>query len=287
VPAEHIAKGRALEQAVKFIQETILESSPELRGTSFSIENNVRDRSSGVLHEIDVLVKTHLRTDYEATWIFECKNWSEPVGKNEVIVLAEKVEALRASKGFLVAKSITSEAKAQLELKKRLSFIRCSEDFLSPLISAEIIHTVADPFPVSLQIKYRGESLPPPNLPSPDVAQLDCLLDGKPTNFLSYIQSHIDDMIRKDMKNNKRRYDHCGTHWGQTWVQMCFWERELVVGGIEVEFIIIPHFFFVKTARSKILSKFELEGRGRVYSFEPIEDYEDGQKLEIQMMQRL
>jgi hypothetical protein len=30
-----------------------------------------------------------------------------------------------------------------------------------------------------------------------------------------------------------------------------------------------------------------LEGRGRVYSFEPIEDYEDGQKLEIQMMQRL
>jgi hypothetical protein len=89
------------------------------------------------------------------------------------------------------------------------------------------------------------------------------------------------------MKKNKRRYEHYGTHWGQPSVQMCFGERELVIGGIEVEFITIPHFFFVKTARSKILSKFELEGRGRVYSFEPIEGFEDGETLEIQMVKVL
>src|SRR6267378_3078879 len=111
---EHIDKGRALEQAVKFIQETILESSPNLKGSDFTIENNVRDTSSGVLHEIDVLVITQPNTDYEAKIIFECKNWSKPVDKNEITILADKVEALQATKGFIVAKSLTSHAQAQL-----------------------------------------------------------------------------------------------------------------------------------------------------------------------------
>jgi hypothetical protein len=111
----NIDKGRALEQAVKFITETILSSTPELKGTSCSIETKVRDNSSGVLHEIDVLVKTHLNSDYEATWIFERKNWPKPVDKNEIIILAEKVEALQASRGFIVAKSLTTEAQAQIE----------------------------------------------------------------------------------------------------------------------------------------------------------------------------
>lgn len=287
MPTKHIAKGRDLEQAVKFIQETILESSPNLKGTEFTIDTNVRDRSSGVLHEIDVLVKAHLNTDYEATWIFECKNWSKPVGKNAVIVLAAKVEALRASRGFLVAKSITSEAKAQLDQTKRLEFIRCSDDFLSPLISARLIHTVADPLPIVLQIKYCGDSLPPPTLPSMNEKQMDCLLNGEPTNFLSYLQPHIDDLVREDMKKNMMKYNHEGAHWGQTSVQMCFWERELVIGGIGVEYITIPLFFFVKTSHSNIRSKFELEGQGRVYLFEPIEDLYGGRNLEIHMLQKL
>jgi hypothetical protein len=283
---EHIEKGRALEQAVKFIQETILKSSPELTGTTFTIETNVRDTSSGVLHEIDVLVKTHLKTDYEATWIFECKNWSKPVDKNEVIILAEKVEALHASRGYLVAKSLTAEAQAQIGLKKRLEFICCTEDFLSPMNSAEIIHRVTEPLPITIQIKDRN-SPPSPDLQCLDWKKMDCRLNGQPNDFLAYIKPHIDDMIRDDEGENRAKYLNAGTHWGQVAAQISFSPGELMLGQIDVEYIVIPLRFFVETRRKKILSKFELAGRGRAYSFEPIEDFIDGKKLEIHMVQKL
>ena len=283
---DNMAKGRALEQAVKFIQEAILKESPELKGTNFTIETNVRDKSSGVLHEIDVLVRTHLKTDYEAAWIFECKNWSSPVGKNEVIILAEKVEALRANKGFLVAKSITSEAQAQLQQKPRLEFIRCSEDFLTPFNSIEIIHSLTDLLPVVLNIKDRN--LPPsPDLLALDWKKLDCRLNGQPLNFLDYINPHIDDLVRDNANKNQSKYRYCGTHWGQASVQMCFSKGELMIGQIDIEYIVIPLYFFVKISRKKILSRFELEGHGRTYSFEPIEDLENGKQLEIHIVQRL
>jgi hypothetical protein len=88
------------------------------------------------------------------------------------------------------------------------------------------------------------------------------------------------------MEQNKKRYAHAGTHWRQISPTLFFGERELVIGGIVVDYVTIPLFFFVKTSRSQILSKFELEGRGRVYSFEPIETF-DGQTLEFQMIKTL
>jgi|ERR1039458_1971637 hypothetical protein len=283
---ERIDKGRALEQAVKFIQETILNSSPALKGTHFTIETNVRDTSSGVLHEIDVLVKTQPDTDYEAKVIFECKNWSNPVDKNAVIILAEKVEALHASRGYLVAKSLTTEAQAQIALKKRLEFIRCTEDFLSPLNGVEIIHRVTEALPITVQIKDRN-SAPSPELRSLDWKTLDCRLNGEPGDFLAFIKPHIDDLIHEDEKKNHAKYINTGTHCGQVAAQLGFSPGELMLGQIDVEYIVIPLWFFVETRRKKILSKFELAGRGRAYLFEPIEDFIDGKKLEIRMVQKL
>jgi len=70
-------------------------------------------------------------------------------------------------------------------------------------------------------------------------------------------------------------------------MQMSFSKGELMIDSLDVEYIVIPLKFFVKIRRSKLLSKFELEGRGRAYSFEPIEDFEDGKSLEIHMVQKL
>jgi hypothetical protein len=38
--AKNVKKGRQLERAVKFIQEAILDSAPQLEGSKFSIETN-------------------------------------------------------------------------------------------------------------------------------------------------------------------------------------------------------------------------------------------------------
>ncbi len=279
-------KGRALEKAVRFIQETILSSDPKIKGTEFIIETNKRDNSSGVLHEIDVLVKTHPNSDYEATWVFECKNWAKPVDKNEVIVFAEKVEALRASRGFLVAKALSKEAESQLAQKSRLRFIRCTEDFLSPLNSAEIFHSVTDVLPMVVKIKERG--VPCRQNPTTlDWRTIACHLNNEPVGLLSFIGPQIDEMIREDQKKHAALYRNDGTHWGETTRLIEFAKGEFVIGDMDVEYLTLPVQFFVTTRRKRILSKFELEGQGRAYSFEPIEDFQDGKQLEIHLVQRL
>src|SRR5258706_13406238 len=137
--AESVAKGRALEYAVSLIQDCILRSEPKLGRNGFSIETNRVRVVEGVRHEIDVLAKTLPGSAYESSWIFECKNWNKPVSKNDVIVLAEKVRALAASKGFLVAKSFSKDAEAQVKLDSRLSLIQCTDEFQSALTELELI----------------------------------------------------------------------------------------------------------------------------------------------------
>src|SRR5436190_15963503 len=129
MPSNNAAKGRALERAVKFIQSTILQSNSRLRGTSFAIESNKLLLVSGVRHEIDVLVTTPPDSDYQASWIFECKNWKKVVGKNEVLILAKKVAAIGTNRGFIVAKRISKDAAAQIKLENRVRFIPCVDEF--------------------------------------------------------------------------------------------------------------------------------------------------------------
>jgi hypothetical protein len=94
-------------------------------------------------------------------------------------------------------------------------------------------------------------------------------------------------MVRDHSKENFIRYQNTGTHWGETALQMNFPEGELMIGNVDVESIVIPLKFFVTISRKKLLSQFELEGRGRAYSFEPIEDFEDGKSLEVHLVHKL
>lgn len=64
-------KGLALETAVKFIQQTILETDPAMKGTKFSIETRKIVSIAGVRHELDVFIKTHPDSRFESSWVFE------------------------------------------------------------------------------------------------------------------------------------------------------------------------------------------------------------------------
>jgi hypothetical protein len=129
MPPKSHEKGRSLENAVRFIQQTILESDPILKGTKFSIETNKIVVIAGVRNELDVYIKTLAGSHYESSWVFECKNWKKPVGKNEVIVLAKKIDSVGANRGFLVARRFSRDARAQAEQDGRLSLV------LAPTIS--------------------------------------------------------------------------------------------------------------------------------------------------------
>jgi hypothetical protein len=74
--------------------------------------------------------------------VFECKNWQDKVGKNDIIVFSEKVKATNAQRGFFVAKSFTKDAVAQAEKDPRLELLTAAElDPSSVLVPPNLIST--------------------------------------------------------------------------------------------------------------------------------------------------
>jgi hypothetical protein len=120
-------KGDVLELAVQAIESTILRASPSYHEKTFTIESKKIVTVAGVRHEVDIWVSVDLAGGYTALFIFECKNWEESVGKNEIIIFAEKIRALQAQRGFFVARSFTGDAEAQAILEPRITMLRVAD----------------------------------------------------------------------------------------------------------------------------------------------------------------
>jgi len=115
-------KGRALEQAVKYIEEFILQKSG-IKPDKIIIESNKIILSDGVKHEIDLFVRVSYASSYEAIYLFECKNWQAAVGKNEIIGFSEKIRVTNAAKGFFVATDFGVYARAQSLKDPRIELV--------------------------------------------------------------------------------------------------------------------------------------------------------------------
>lgn len=278
-------KGDALENSVKLIVQAVLEADPKYQGQKFTVETKVRDLTSGVPNEIDVMVTACPETDYESKFIFECKNWKKPVGKEVVQLFSKVVDAVRATRGFLVAKSITRHASEQIQMEPRVRFIRCSEDFVNPLNSAELIHTDQEVLAPRVTLKWRTYSS------GNESTQLDpkkvvSILNGRRVDFAGFIGSQLDEMAAEARSERPAKFNHEGTHWIGTGREIQFSENELTVDGHSVEAIHIPFCSFITCRRRKLISKFELEGRGQAFTFEPIDTGDPDKPVEIQIVTR-
>lgn len=129
-------KGDRLERAVRAIEQLILQSHPMYSDRSFRFWSKRILDAGGTHHEIDVWVEVDLGMGYRAVFIFECKNWEEKVGKNEIIVFQEKVRVADAQRGFFVARSFTKDAVAQAAGDRRIE-----------LLDAEVLPTDNMPAP--------------------------------------------------------------------------------------------------------------------------------------------
>lgn len=282
MPNKSQQKGDLLERAVFLIQESILKSDPKLTGTSFSIEIKKLLIIDNVRHEIDVFVKTHEGSPYEASWLFECKNWSKPASKNDVIILAEKVNASGAATGFLVAREFSKDAEAQAAKSPHIKLISCNDDFPNPL-SIEMYHIITDPWGIRIFLQERNVP-PSPNPKNFDGAAIMCFIDNTPRDFHSYAMMFVDQMVA-EMKGDNR-YFNVGEHFTGRLKEIYYEKKQLVVNGMDVEKMTISSFFWISVVNRKIISKFELEGQGRVYSLEPFEDDKTGEKIEINIIHR-
>jgi hypothetical protein len=121
-------KGDALEKAVQLLETYILGTNPATKEATITIEPKKIVVVNGVKHEIDIYITIDYGKGYEAIFIFECKNWSKKVGKDEVIIFSKKVEVVHAQKGFFIAKSFTRDAEAQAEQAGRLKLLIATEE---------------------------------------------------------------------------------------------------------------------------------------------------------------
>ena len=278
-------KGSALERAVRLIQEAILESDPKLRGSRFTIEKNKIVEVAGVHHEIDVYVKTLPDSAFESVLIFECKDWKKPVNKNEVMILAGKVDAIRANCGFLVARRLTKDAAAQVKSNQRIRFIQCSHEIRGAFDGLDVLDSVHNTDHASIGLKHRG--VPPVELPPKiEIAAVKCRLNGQAVDIQAYANQCIHQIVAADYKANSAKYLNEGTHPSAGDIRIDFTPGQFTVNDEDIEWMTVEVRFTVTIRKRKIVSKFELEGHGAVFSYAEEEDGTFGKLPQIDIITR-
>jgi Restriction endonuclease len=260
--------GDALHNAVRAIERSILVMSPSLKQSTFFFEDKKVIIVDGVRHEIDIFVTIRAAPGYDSVHIFECKNWRKSVGKTEILDFSAKVKAVNAAHGYFVAKSFTRYAKAQAKQDGRITLLTASQHdpakSLLPhgfhAIAAEATHADitfykrsdhANPYPCDLTSARL-------NLPGTSIALQDYIRNWvhqtKDGDVLSFASHSLPE----------GRYDReaCSTR--------KFAAGEFLLNGEDMEMAAIFVRYHVDLYRPAVVSHFEVETRGRVYSLAPI-----------------
>jgi hypothetical protein len=260
-------KGDALENAVAAIEEVILQSSVGM-GNKPIIEKKKIIIANGVRHEIDVYVTADLAPGYKPTFIFECKNWKEAVGKNEIIVFSEKIDVSRATSGCFVAKSYTSDAVNQAKKDPRITLLLVAEH--DPESEAEVFQfftrspemtkldvTMFKPgatglgavpiFPGAAELKYSGQSVS--LLTQLDIwSKMVCAND-----LMAFFEEPVPAGIYQRVVDGDLRFD----------------PGQVFVNNEEVEKLAFHVEYQVTVKLAPVISHFEVKSRGRCITFAP------------------
>lgn len=261
-------KGRSLEDAVALIEKTILETDPDLANRPMRIDLRKRVVVDDVPHEIDLWVELSGPHGYDSLFVFECKNWSDKVGKNEVIVLSEKVNAVQAQRGYLVAHDFTAGARAQAAKDPRVRLLEVREDeyewLTSPLTLNYCDVALGD---VSLVLGVSDQAQAGVRF---DFATVEGVLDGKPIDLKAYLEEWRHKVVT-DTAKKFRSYDHpTGAYQIQGSDGRLFAPGALTINGVAVGALKITVRPVMRVAWPRLVSSVEVLGRGRVLQLEPI-----------------
>lgn len=267
-----LEKGNQLESAVRAIETVILKSSPALRENTFTIESKKLIFPGGVRHEIDVYVQVDLGAGYTAIFIFECKNWEAVVGKNEIIVFSEKIDATQAQKGFFVAKSFSSDAEAQAKKDARIQLLLATEhnvdetpvpfDFHSIVYEKEKLHSEIEMHERNVESSAAKTAI--------DISSAMASCKGTEIDLQKYIHEWVELVANDNLSHFPSGKLAAGTYERTAQAERRFEVGELVVNGRDMAIIRLSTKFPVQVLRPPIISHFEIETRGRTVSFAPI-----------------
>jgi hypothetical protein len=266
-------KGNALEAAVHAIESVILETSPSLNEKTFSIESKKIIVVAGVRHEIDLHVTVDLGSGYSSIFIFECKNWEDAVGKNEIIVFTEKIAVCRAQHGYFVAKSFTADARAQAAKDNRMVLLEAAQHPFD-LPSLDDFHcTVQEGAPVlDLTLRTRGAG-PDAILNTVDSETASVMWRGQQTPLKGFLHAWQKELAAQalgtfdsaDLPEGVYQLSAERTH--------TFSDGEFVLQDKDVKDIEQAHVALrlgTRIVRPAVVSHFEVKTRGRVVTYAPV-----------------
>ena len=266
-PASPNEKGDALEVAVSAIEQAILSNSPSLSGTPL-FERKKRVNCDGVHHEIDLYLTIDSGAGYKATFIFECKNWQDAVGKNEIIIFARKIHDVSAQLGYFIAKSFTADAVAAAAQDKRI------------VLYTAIEHDPSTE-PVEFYMRFPGMT----HLDASFVAfgasgeKPKVTEDGVEVMYLGKI-AKLKDLIQVwSMQACEEEFEAFFNEAVPEGVYprppvlktRGFAPDEFVIAGKSIQSAIFYIEYLFKVVKSPLVSHFEIRTRGRCYSFAPLQ----------------
>ena len=266
-------KGNLLERAVHAIEVAILRSSPALRENTFKIESKKRVAVAGVRHEIDIYVKVDIGNGYESIFIFECKNWDTPVGKNEIIIFSEKVHALQAQRGFFIAKAFSSDAEAQAKSDARLELkVATEHDASITRIPFDFHYLWLDKSAAKVRVEFSQRDVVRENTEPQilDGAQSRLRLLNSQISFQEYMAAWAEEIVHNYTNINSTMSLAEGIYQKQATAVRRYEPGQLVVNGCDIAEAEIQIEFKIQIIRLPIISHFEVATRGRSISFAPV-----------------
>lgn len=269
-PAE---KGNALEAAVAEIEALILRTTTGLSEKTFLIESRKIINVGGVHHEIDIFVTIDLGNGYKAVFIFECKNWQDPVGKNEVIVFSEKIAVAQAQHGYLIGKSFTKDAYFQAEKDPRVTLsIAAEHDPLTAERPFGFHMLFQDLEHVEISLHGRGHKGEPVDV---DINTCRAKFLGNPIDLRQDTLSWGDQTASQDARSFRSERVPEGKYQRTAHSKREFAPGDFVADEVDIERAELSVRYTLRVARPAVVSYFEVKSRGRVVSFAPVQFHDD------------
>lgn len=261
-------KGDALEEAVRWLEQTILEQSPGTKDTAITIESKKIVIIDGVKHEIDLFITLNPGSSYKSVFIFECKNWEEAVGKNEIIVFSEKIDAVQAQKGYFIATRFGEYAIAQAKKDRRIELREASTEvdtLPSFIANFHILHTT--PLNINLHFKVipaANKNLV--NLPITKAVKVRWKNEELPYDDFA---RRIYTIIKDETMNHEPTANFSeGSYSYERTQTFSFSPNELFMNELECREIDAHVIWEALIIRPLIVSKFDIKERGKVITLE-------------------
>jgi hypothetical protein len=242
-------KGHALEIAVATIEAVILASSPSLQGQPY---------------EIDIYVTVGAAKGYESIFIFECKNWADPVGKNEPIIFSEKIKAAVAQRGFFVAKEFTKDALGQAAQDPRMTTLTATE-YDPTNVPPPNGHHLTAPAGAKCSTTFRVAGTAGTKIiDTIRISDTVIRFHGLDMLLSDYLNAWVDALYAQRLLRFRTVDLPEGVHPMVVQDERLFGPGELVIDGREMEQVRLDATFGVEIIRPAVISDFEVATRGRV-----------------------